>query len=98
MPCCAVADCGNPECPVCSVPRRFPPIETCAKETTTGPCVLVKNHPRWVSCRAEWHAEKVDTSTRDGDPKLAAERKRSDLAFQKRHRAGPQWVPHHRRV
>lgn len=39
-----------------------------------------------------------ENPTRDGDPKLAAERKRGDLAFTKRSRAGPMWIPRERRV
>ncbi len=40
---------------------------------------------------------KSEKATRDGAPKLAAERKRGDLALRKRHRAGPNWVPRDRR-
>jgi hypothetical protein len=40
----------------------------------------------------------VKNATRDGDPTLAGERPRGSLAFRKRHRAGPQWVPRERRV
>jgi hypothetical protein len=36
--------------------------------------------------------------TRDGDSRLAAERKRGNLAFRKRTRAGALWVPRDRRV
>lgn len=37
-------------------------------------------------------------ATRDGDAKLAGERKRGTLAFQKRHREGPNYVPRNQRV
>jgi hypothetical protein len=46
--------------------------------------------------RAEVAAAK--NATRDGDPKLAAERKSGHLAFRKRNRAGANWVPRERRV
>jgi len=36
-------------------------------------------------------------ATRDGDPKLAGERKRNPI-FTKRNRLGPNYVPHERRV
>lgn len=38
-----------------------------------------------------------EKATRDGDPKLAAERKRGNLMFRKRQRAGALWVPRERR-
>ncbi len=40
---------------------------------------------------------KGEKATRDGEPKLAAARKRGDLAFRKRRRAGANWVPRDRR-
>jgi hypothetical protein len=45
------------------------------------------------------HAERVEkNATRDGDPKLAAERERGNIMFRKRNRAGPNWVPRDRRA
>lgn len=44
-------------------------------------------------------AIRADTkATRDGAPRLAAERPRENLAFRKRHREGPNYVPRHSRV
>lgn len=43
------------------------------------------------------HHKEGAADTRDGDPKLAAERKR-DPVFTKRQRAGPNYVPAARRV
>jgi hypothetical protein len=37
-------------------------------------------------------------ATRDGQPKLAGERGRSNIAFRKRHREGPNYVPRNARV
>jgi hypothetical protein len=39
-----------------------------------------------------------EQATRDGAPKLAAERERGDLAFRKRHRDGPNYVPRNARL
>jgi hypothetical protein len=58
-------------------------------------CTVVANLPQ-----PETYAEHVaDTNAaRDGTPTLAAERKRGHLAFQKRTRAGANWVPRERRI
>jgi hypothetical protein len=100
MACCATTGCGDPACPVCSVPVRFPPIEKCPglSQADQEPCRFVKGHRPPCKSQKEARDEKVDTSTRDGDPKLAAERKRGNLAFRKRQRAGALWVPPDRRV
>lgn len=86
MACCAIADCGDPTCPVCTVNERFH-VEPCPQLVDGVPCKMVAGHP--PGCRAVAAAEKVDTSTRDGDPKLAGERERGNLAFRPRHRDGP---------
>ena len=84
-------------CYACYVlPVLFPPIVRCETLLEDGQCRLVANHPG--SCKSDSGSTKTVKATRDGAPKLAAERKRGNLAFQKRHRAGAQWVPHHRRV
>jgi hypothetical protein len=51
------------------------------------------NQPASLKERAE-----AKNATRDGDPSLAAERKRGNLAFRKRTRAGANWVPRDKRV
>lgn len=59
-------------------------------------CVVMPTKFAQPQTYTERAAEK--NATRDGDPKLAAERKRGNLAFQKRTRAGASWVPRDRRV
>jgi hypothetical protein len=101
MPGCAFGPCGDPVCPMCVLlPQRFPPIVRCARK--------VKVKDRKIRCRyVEGHKGRCDPSrtdkpethvARDGDPKLAGERKREPLMFQKRQRKGPLWVPPDRRV
>jgi hypothetical protein len=97
MGCCAVATCSDPACAVCTVSQRFPPVQACGRNVDGDPCALVKGHPSWVRCRTRKGA-KAEKATRDGDPKLAGERTRGNLAFRKRQRAGPNWIPHDRRV
>ncbi len=59
-------------------------------------CTVVAKLPQPISHHREAVAAK--NATRDGDPSLAAERKRGNLAFRKRNRAGANWVPRERRV
>jgi hypothetical protein len=85
-------------CYLCYVmPLRFPPVEACASIMGDGKeCRLIRGHRG--NCRAaDGSASKEEANaTRDGDPKLAAERKRP-LSRQS-NRAGPNYVPHNRRV
>lgn len=50
------------------------------------------------SAAVEEAIRKDAKATRDGAPKLAGERERGDLAFRKRHRDGPNYVPRNQRV
>lgn len=45
---CAFGDCGNPTCPVCSVPRRFPkpPAIVEGSDLKKGAPALVGTKPR----------------------------------------------------
>jgi hypothetical protein len=88
LPNCAFADCGDPACGVCSVSRRFPPIVPCVTQLEDGRCRLVRGHDG--ACKSpSGSTQKAAKATRDGDPKLAAERKRRHPMFMKRHRDGP---------
>jgi len=44
--CCAFQDCGDPACPVCSVPRRFPPVNKRASDLHPNAPALVGTKPR----------------------------------------------------
>jgi len=58
-------------------------------------CTVVAKLPQPPSS-LDSHA-RATNATRDGDPKLAGERKRNPI-FTKRNRLGPNYVPHERRV
>jgi hypothetical protein len=47
---------------------------------------------------ADVRLTEASNADRDGDPKLAAERKRGNKAFRPSHRAGPNYVPRNARV
>src|SRR5262245_22207336 len=90
--CCATGTCTDPQCPLCvELPKRFPPVVPCPQIVWTGkrraPCRLVAGHPGLCKPSSRVVEEKPDT--RDGAPKLAGERKRGNLAFQRRLRLGP---------
>lgn len=77
-------------CYLCYVlPLLFPPIVKCGRLVKGEPCVLVKDHPGWVPCRSDSKPEKEDTSTRDGENKLAAAKERRHPMWEKRRRVGP---------
>lgn len=87
-PCVDSLERGGAGCDLCDRVAHIPPVEQCPKDVGDQRCRLEAGHE--PPCDAPRRAEKVDTApTRDGDPKLAAERKRGNLAFQKRHREGP---------
>lgn len=87
MPSCAIEDCGNPSCDMCNRVAKIKPPAACAKPVNGGTCSLIKGHARWIACRTKSGA-KAEQATRDGAPKLSAERKR-DLIFTPRKRVGP---------
>jgi len=111
MSCCATGPCGRNEetqpgpglvfwkgrfrCYLCYVlAERFPPIENCNRQDG---CQLIRGHR--PPCRLEDRGDKTEENpTRGGEWKLAAARKRGNLAFEKRHREGPNYVPRHSRV
>lgn len=88
---------GRFVCYLCYVlPVKFATVRCPNTVKATGTqCELVKGHPPSVACRPGREA-KAEQALRDGDPKLAAERKRP-LA-RKSNRMGPNYVPHNRRV
>ena len=59
-------------------------------------CVVMPE--RFPRPRRADDVEATGSATRDGAPRLAAERARPALMFRKRRRAGPLWVPPARRV
>lgn len=90
---------GRFVCYLCYVlPVKFAPVVRCPNtvKATGTQCELVKGHPPAVHCRPGREA-KTEQALREGDPRLAAERKRNPT-FTKRQRAGPNWVPPARRV
>lgn len=110
MSCCATGLCGRDNetyaqaglvfhrgrfvCYLCYVlPERFPPIVRCNRQDD---CRLIQGHR--PPCQTDQERKVEANPLRDGDPKLAAERKRGNPAFQKRQRAGPNWIPHNRRA
>ena len=98
--CAGPNGCDDPDCVLCTIIADLPeepPVCGQALEGTAT-CDLIDGHPTWVRCRSSRPTAKPENATRDGDPKLAAERKRANLAFQKRHRLGPNYVPSHARV
>lgn len=85
MACCALEACADPECPVCSVNRRFE-VEACPRD-----CRLVLGHPGpcQVTTRKA-KAERAEFKPAKALPDLSAPRAASTaLAFKKRHREGP---------
>lgn len=91
-------------CYLCYVmPLLFAEKPPCGKATPADgePCALVANHPAWQVCKSrralDGRAKDADTSTRDGAPKLAAE-KVHDTVSRKKNRQGPLYVPSDRRV
>lgn len=110
MACCAMpGGCDNPNCYCCVIlPQRFPQtyapcdkvvlVKTDAGKKQAKPCRLILGH--LGPCRPPYpkHTRETKPDTRDGAPKLAAARKRQDLPFQKRQRAGPHWIPPDRRA
>lgn len=91
MACCATTGCGDPDCQVCTVSTRFA-IVACDKLVDGEPCKFVKGHR--PACTADPRAGKVERAelkeSKPVDP--------GNLAFRKRQRAGPNWVPPDRRV
>jgi hypothetical protein len=75
------------------MPLKFPPVEACDR---ADGCLLIRGHR--PPCKFEGREKAEANPERDGDPKLAAARERGNLAFQKRNRAGPNYIPHNRRV
>lgn len=96
---CAFEDCGDPACPVCRWARVPQQPEKCGRDLGGGDsCELIAGHPTWVKCRLSTGKSRTENVARDGEPSLAGERERSNLAFRKRSRQGPNYVPHNRRV
>lgn len=93
MACCAApGGCGKAECRLCTVIALLPETPPmCGRRCTIDgdTCVLAAGHPVWVPCRCAATKAKAEQATRDGDPKLAGEKPRKPLAFEKRHRKGP---------
>lgn len=91
---------GGAGCHLCDVVAHLPerPLKCGRPIGKDLLCELVEGHPSWVACRNASTQKKAENETRDGDPKLAAERKRGNLAFQKRNRQGPNYVPSNARV
>jgi hypothetical protein len=86
MACCALESCQNPACAVCTVSERCRVVK-CPRWVDGASCGLVAGH--WGDCRPAGGRKAVKADTRDGDPKLAGERKRQHPMFVKRKREGP---------
>ena len=96
MASCAIDGCLDPACYLCRVVSLLPAVpEACGKparekdsKAAPRPCRYVVGHPgACIPTHKKPEREKLDT--RDGDPRLAAEKKRGNLAFEKRKRVGP---------
>jgi hypothetical protein len=74
-----------------SIPKLPEKPAICGQRCTIDgdTCVLVAGHPVWVPCRCKRTQAKTEQATRDGEMKLSGEKKRGNLAFEKRRRVGP---------
>jgi hypothetical protein len=93
MSCCAVGRCGRTGCLVSG------PGMVLNRETRRWDCYLCYVMPGKFPQPASQQesSRRTVAAVRDGDPKLAAERKRNPV-FTKRQRAGPHYLPSARRV
>lgn len=90
MACCAVEGCERPDCPVCSVSRRFVVIP-CKGHVDGEPCTKIAgHHPPCVGKRTAGRVERAELKEKEPRPDLSGPRAAAQaLAFQKRKREGP---------
>ena len=86
MACCAIADCGDPDCRVCYWSRIPQQPSTCAKTLLDARCRLVAGHPG--PCSPPHSRTKTENVSRDGEIDIATE-KSHDPTFQPAQAEGP---------
>jgi hypothetical protein len=89
MACCATDGCDRPDCPVCSVSRRFVVIP-CRGYVDGEPCIkIAKHYPPCVAKRTAGRVERAEPKERAPRTDLSGPRAAAQsLAFVKRKREG----------